>query len=67
MTRHHVPDAERGIIEGTLRANGFTTELLVGLVRAEFATAAAETMKAGGKAIEVVRVTITDAGRKAIG
>jgi len=40
--------------------------MLVGLVRAGLATAEREVIKTGGKTIEVVRVRITAAGRKAI-
>jgi hypothetical protein len=47
-------------------AHGFTIEQLVELVRAGLATAQAERMVAGGKAIEVARVRITDAGRRAL-
>jgi len=36
------------------------------LVRAGLATAERETMKAGAKPVEVVRLQITGAGRKAI-
>jgi hypothetical protein len=37
-----------------------------GLVRAGLATAERETMKAGGKTIEIVRIRITGAGRDAL-
>jgi len=37
-----------------------------GLLRAELATAACETMKTGAKPVEVIRLQITAAGRKAI-
>jgi hypothetical protein len=40
--------------------------MLAGLVRAGLATAERETMKAGAKPIDVVRLQITAAGRKAI-
>ncbi len=49
-----------------VRAHGFNSEMLAGLVRAGLATAEQETMKAGAKPVEVVRVRITDAGRKEI-
>jgi hypothetical protein len=47
-----------------MRAHGFTVELLAGLVRDGFAVAAQEGVKAGVKMLSVVRVTITDAGRR---
>jgi len=46
--------------------NGFPAELLADLVRDGLATMQGETVKVGGRAIEVVRVLITDAGRSAI-
>jgi hypothetical protein len=52
---------------GALLAHGFTTEQIVELIRAGLATATAERVVAGGKAIEVARVKITEAGRRAIG
>jgi hypothetical protein len=47
-------------------APGFTVEQMVELVRAGLATAKAEHMRAGGRAIEVTRVRITEAGRQAL-
>jgi hypothetical protein len=47
-------------------AHGFDSDMIAGLVRSGFATANREIMKAGGKTIEFVRITITDAGRRAI-
>jgi hypothetical protein len=41
--------------------------VLAGLVRRKLAAAKCEVAMAGGKAIEVVRVRITAAGRRAIG
>jgi hypothetical protein len=49
-----------------VRAHGFNSDMVTGLVRAGLATAERETMKAGAKPIEIVRVRITDNGRKAI-
>jgi hypothetical protein len=46
--------------------HGFDSDMIAGLVRCGFATANREIMKAGGKTIEFVRITITDAGRRAI-
>jgi hypothetical protein len=41
--------------------------VLAGLVRAGLASAKHEVVMAGGKAVEVVRLRITAAGRRAIG
>jgi hypothetical protein len=49
-----------------VRAHGFDSDMVAGLVRTELATAERQTMKAGAKPVEVVRVRITAAGRKAI-
>jgi hypothetical protein len=49
-----------------VRAHGFNTEMIAGLVGAGLATAERETMKAGAKPVEVVRLRITAAGGKAI-
>jgi hypothetical protein len=46
--------------------HGFKRPMLVGLVRAGFAAAEREVVKAGGKAIEVVRIRITAVGRRAL-
>jgi len=40
--------------------------MVAGLVHAELATAERETMKAGAKPVEAVRLQITGAGRKVI-
>ena len=47
-------------------AHGFTIDLLVELVRSGLATAQAERVVAGGRAMEIARVRITDAGRRAL-
>ena len=49
-----------------LLAHGFKTELLAGLVNERLATAAPERVKAGARAVEVIRIKITDAGRRAL-
>jgi hypothetical protein len=49
-----------------VRAHGFSTEMIAGLVGAGLATAERETMKAGAKPVEVVRLRITAARGKAI-
>lgn len=55
-----------GCTEAILLAHGFTVDMLAGLIRAGLATAQAERMMAGGRAMEVTRIRITDAGRRAI-
>jgi hypothetical protein len=40
--------------------------MLAGLVRTGFATAQRQTVKTGGKTMEVVRIRITEAGRDAL-
>jgi hypothetical protein len=52
-----------GVSEAMLRAHGYSVEQMVELVRAGLATA---TALAGGKAMEIARVRITEAGRRAI-
>jgi hypothetical protein len=49
-----------------VRAHGFDPDIVGRVVRAGFATVERETMKAVGKSVEVVRLQITVAGRKAI-
>jgi hypothetical protein len=60
-------DAEaRGSTIEMLIENGFAPELLSDLVSDGLATMQGDTVKVGGRAIEVIRVRITDAGRSAI-
>jgi hypothetical protein len=47
-------------------AQGFTVEFLVELVREGLATATAERTAMGPREIEIARVRITEAGRKAL-
>ena len=58
-----------GCNEAILRAHGFSTALIVDLVRAGFATAHSQRVivGGGGRRIEVARVKITEAGRRALG
>ena len=49
-----------------VRAHGFDSDMVAGLVRARLATAERETIKAGAKPVEIVRLQITAAGRTAI-
>jgi len=55
-----------GCTEAIMIAHGFTIAQIVELVTAGLANATAERVVAGGKAIEVARVRITEAGRKAL-
>jgi hypothetical protein len=55
-----------GCTMSIMLAHGLKPELLADLVRGGLATAKPETVRAGGKSIEVVRMLITDAGRQAI-
>jgi hypothetical protein len=59
-------DAPHGLTEAILLAHGFTTELLASLVRDGLATVRRESVNAGERRVEVTRIRITDAGRKAI-
>jgi hypothetical protein len=47
-------------------AHGFKAELLAGLVHAGLASIAAETITAGDQPLEVARLRITAAGRRAL-
>jgi len=49
-----------------VRAHGFESDMITGLVRAGLAAAEREALNAGGKTIEVVRLRITETGRRAI-
>jgi hypothetical protein len=57
---------QQGCTEAIMLAQGFTVEFLTELVRDGLATATAERVMAGAKQIEVARVRITEAGRKAL-
>jgi hypothetical protein len=46
--------------------HGFTVELMVDLCFAELAIATPERMVAGGRKVEVVRLKITEARRRAV-
>ena len=58
--------SSQGCTEAILLAHGFTIEMLIVLVRDGLATATPETVHAGRRPIEVVRMGITDAGRQAL-
>jgi hypothetical protein len=55
-----------GCTEAIMLAHGFTIPQMVELVRAGLASATAERVVAGGRTIEVARVRITEAGRRAL-
>src|SRR5260221_259262 len=55
-----------GATEAILVAHGFTINLLVELIRAGLATAKAERVVAGGRSMQVTRVRVTEAGRRAL-
>jgi hypothetical protein len=55
-----------GCSEAILIAHGFTVPQMVELVRTGLATATTERMVAGGRPMEVVRMRITEAGRRAL-
>jgi hypothetical protein len=59
-------DARRGISETVLATNGLAGDVLAGLVGDGLATVMSETVWAEGQPIEVVRVRISDAGRRAL-
>jgi uncharacterized protein with ACT and thioredoxin-like domain len=57
-----------GCTEAILRANGFSTAQIVALVRAGLATAHGQrvVVGGGGRTMEVARVKIAEAGRRAL-
>ena len=56
-----------GLSEAILIAHGFKVDMVVaGLVRDGLATVVASTVKAGSRTVQVTRVRITDAGRRAL-
>jgi hypothetical protein len=56
-----------GVTEDLLvLAHGFNSDMIAGLVHAGLTTAQRETVEAGGKSAEVVRIRITEAGRQAL-
>ena len=55
-----------GCTEAIMLAYGFKTALLVELINAGFATTSIERMVAGGRRVEVTRMRITAAGRRAL-
>ncbi len=55
-----------GSTDALLVAHGFHFDLMARLVRERLATATPESAYAGGKPVEVTRLRITDAGRRAL-
>jgi hypothetical protein len=55
-----------GCTEALMLAHGFSIDMMVDLVNAGLATAQTERMVAGNRPMEVTRVKITDAGRRAL-
>src|SRR5215510_6526137 len=74
--RHPKPDRRRalellaasndGATEAIMAAHGFTVEQLVELVRSGLASATPERVVAGKRAMQITRVRITEAGRRAL-
>jgi hypothetical protein len=56
----------RGCPETLMSSIGFEADMLASLVRNGLAAVQSETIKAGRSTIDVTRVRITDAGRKAL-
>jgi hypothetical protein len=63
---HSIAGSPDGCTEAILLAHGFPIGLLVKLIDAGLATAHAERMMVGGRPMEVTRLRITHAGRRAI-
>src|SRR5260370_40896688 len=55
-----------GCTEALLIAHGFTVEQMVELVRAGLATAHRQRVVVGRRTVEIARVKITEAGRRAL-
>jgi len=55
-----------GATDLSLLAQGFQFKVILGLIGAGFAAATSERMVAAGRSVEVSRVRITDAGRRAL-
>jgi hypothetical protein len=58
--------SRRGYSKAILRAHGFSMDMMVELVKAGLATTKRERMVADDRQTDVVRVRITDAGRRAL-
>ncbi len=56
----------RGLAEPLLLTYGFSRKMLAGLISMGLVTAQRQTVNVSGQAVEVTRVTITEAGRQAL-
>src|SRR6266446_4690317 len=56
----------RGLTKVLMLADGFTRDMLAGLVLAGLATVVTQTVRSGGQTIKVERLRITDAGQAAL-
>ena len=55
-----------GCSEAIMLAHGFSVDVLMDLIRTGMATTRIERVVAGGRAMEVARVRITEVGRRAL-
>jgi hypothetical protein len=62
-----IAESPDGCSRAIMLARGFPLSVLIRLVRAGLATSHIETEERGEKVIEIVRVKIADAGRRALG
>jgi hypothetical protein len=77
-TRKHIPKATRrralellagsrdGCTEAIMLAHGFTVDMLVEIINTGLASASTERAVAGRRTMQVTRVRITEAGRRAL-
>ncbi len=56
----------RDLTKVLMLADGFTRDMLAGLVLAGLATVVTQTVRSGGQTIKVERLRITDAGQAAL-
>jgi hypothetical protein len=62
-----IAEAEpEGATQATLEAHGFKLQLAIDLIKAGFANARIEAVRAGEPTIRVARVVLTSAGRRAL-
>jgi hypothetical protein len=55
-----------GVSEALMMAHGFGVKLMAGLVQAELAATSVQRIVGGGREVQITRMKITDAGRKAL-
>ena len=60
-------DLPDGSTEALMLAHGFTSAVIAGLVDTALATSATEPILAGGRPVEVTRISISYRGRVALG